>query len=55
MEPEPVAEPTPAPAPKWPVRVAAQKAAEKNAADDATASLLDTNAGAEGETSAIES
>ena len=29
MEPEPVAEPTPAPAPKRPVRAAAQKAAQK--------------------------
>ena len=30
MEPEPVAEPTPAPARKQPVRAAAQKAADKN-------------------------
>ena len=33
MEPQPVAEPTPAPAPTRPVRAAAQKAADKKAAE----------------------
>ena len=33
MEPEPVVEPTPAPAPTRPVRAAAQKAADKKAAE----------------------
>ena len=40
MEPQPVAEPTPAPAPTRPVRAAAQKAADKKAAEAEAAAKI---------------